>query len=248
MQLFTTAVPLWVSISLVLSMPIPIVMIANLAKTGIKNANLGTPKANKTYWSIIIFYAIYLSYVTIMSLTGVFAENALPPKLIVLTSLPLLLFFMIVVSNLSLYKTILQNTSLQSLVHIHIFRLIGVFFLIVHAYGAIPARFAYIGGIGDIATALSAIIVAKSIANKKPYAIPLTFIWNIFGLLDIISVVATALITTRASIETGSQSVIEMTKFPFAFIPAFAAATIIFLHVSVFRKLRSERLLHPDHI
>jgi hypothetical protein len=238
MQFFTTAVPQWVAASLVLSMPIPIVMIANLAKTGAKNANLGVQKENRVFWSIIVFYTIYLSYVALMSLTGAFAENLLPPKIILLTTLPLLLFFMVVVSNLNIYKTILQNTPLQSLIYVHIFRLIGVFFLIAHAYGAIPATFAYVGGIGDIATAVSAVFVAKAIADKKAYAIPLMFAWNIFGLLDIISVVTTALITTRVSIETGSQSVIEMTKFPFAFIPAFAAATIIFLHVSVFRKLK----------
>jgi hypothetical protein len=122
-----------------------------------------------------------------------------------------------------------------------VFRLIGVFFLISHAYGAIPAQFAYIAGLGDIATAISSIFVAKAIINKKSYAKPLTIAWNIFGILDIVSVLTTAIITTKISIETGSQDVLEITKFPFCLIPGYAPATILFIHLSIFRKLWNER-------
>lgn len=241
MTILTTVVPQWVSILFLLTIPIPIFMIANLAKQAAINTNLTNQKAKLIYNTILIFYLLYFLYVTLTSITGTFLENTLPPKIFFYTTLPLLAFLLLFVSNLKLYKTILQNATLQSLVQIHLFRLIGVFFLIINAYGAIPTKFAYIAGIGDIATALTSIFVAKAIINKKSYSRPLTIAWNIFGLLDILSVLTTAIITTKNAINTGAQGVAEIANFPFCLIPAFAPATIVFLHITIFKKLWNER-------
>jgi hypothetical protein len=241
MNILTTAVPQWVSILFLLTIPIPIFMIANVAKLGAINANLESPKVKLIYKSILIFYGLYFTYVSLTSFTGVFLENTLPPKILVYTVFPLLAFLLLFISNLKLYKIILQNSTLQSLVQVHLFRLIGVFFLITYIYGAIPTKFAYIAGIGDIATALLSVFVARVIRNKKTYSKPLTIAWNIFGLLDIVSVLTIAIITTKLSIDTGSQGVTEIANFPFCLIPAFAPATIIFLHLTIFRKLWNER-------
>jgi hypothetical protein len=106
------------------------------------------------------------------------------------------------------------------------------------AYGAIPKAFAYVAGLGDISIALSSIFVAKAIANKKPYAKPLLIVWNVLDILDIVSVLVGAIITTKISLATGGLGVGEISKFPFCLIPAFAAGTILFLHVGVVRRLR----------
>jgi hypothetical protein len=37
-----------------------------------------------------------------------------------------------------------------------------------------------------------------------------------------------------------TQSLANIAEFPFCFIPAFAPATIIFIHVAIFKKLRKE--------
>ncbi len=240
MNILTPAVPQWVSILFLLSITIPVFMIANVARQGAINANLDSHKSKLVYKAILMFYGLYFFYVSLTSFTGVFLENTLPPKILGYTFFPLLAFLLVVVSNLNLYQTILQNTPLESLVQVHLFRLIGVFFLITNAYGAIPTKFAYIAGIGDIAVALTSIFVAKAIINKKTYAKPLTITWNIFGVLDIVSVLTTAIITTKLALDTGSQGVVGIANFPFCLIPAFAPATIIFLHLSIFRKLRSK--------
>lgn len=241
MNILSTSVPEWVSILFLLTISIPIFMIANLAKQGAINANLENQKIKWIYMTILIFYAIHFTYVSFMSFTGIFQENSIPPKIVLFTTIPLITFFLAVVSNLKIYKIILQNIALQSLVKLHVFRLIGVFFFILNAYGALPNKFAYVAGIGDMATAIASIFVAKAISNTKSYAKPLTIAWNIFGILDIVSVLTTAIITTKLSIDTGSQDVLEITRFPFCLIPAFAPATILFLHLTIFRKMWSER-------
>lgn len=239
METLITAVPIWLSILFLIAIAIPVIMIAKLVKNGAMQANFGAEKANRFYWVVILFYATFLIYASAMSFTGIFLTPSIPPKVVLFTTIPLMAFLMLVVSNLKVYHPILNGIALQDLVGIHIFRLIGVFFILINIFDAIPAPFAYIAGLGDIATALASILVVKAIVNKKTYAKKLTIFWNIFGILDIVSVLVAAIITSKISIETGAQSVVEISKFPFCLIPAFAAATILFLHISIFRKLKS---------
>jgi hypothetical protein len=241
MNILTTAVPAWVSYSFLIALSVAIYKIAKVAQEGAKNAKFNPKQVNKVFFTVIGFYALFFAYVFVASINGLFSENTLPPKILFITTVPLLLFFSLVVFNLTSFKKIQQHLSLDALVKIHLFRLIGVFFLITNAYGAIPTKFAYIAGIGDILTAVTSIFVAKAIISKKTYAKTLTLGWNIFGICDILSVVISALITTKVSIETGSQGLAEMANFPFCFIPAFAPATILFLHIAVFKKLWAER-------
>lgn len=237
MIVFSQYVPIGVSILFLIAICFPIFMIANLAKKGVQNPL----RAKKVYLSIVGFYLAYLAYVSFAAFNGWFEEVSLPPKILRLTMLPLLGFLLIVIFNLPIYKAILKNLQLADLVSIHIFRLIGTFFLILGFYKALPSSISLLAGLGDVITAISSIFVAKAIQNNKSYAITLTWLWNTFGLLDILATSATAFILTKLSIETGSQGVDALAVFPFCFIPAFAPATIIFLHLTVYRKLLLKR-------
>ncbi|MGL5892286.1 MAG: hypothetical protein ACRC3B_20505, partial [Bacteroidia bacterium] len=62
-----------------------------------------------------------------------------------------------------------------------------------------------------------------------------------FGLLDILATSTMAIVFTKLSIETGSGGVDALGKFPFCLIPAFAPPVIIFLHLSLYRKLLVKR-------
>ncbi len=233
MPFLTDIVPHWISILFLLVIPIPIFLIAKLAKKG--SSDLAKGKRNQL--AVLLFYGFYLLYVSIACFQGLFEEVMLPPKILKFTMVPLLLFLLIVVFNLPVYKSMLKKISLPDLVGIHIFRLIGSFFLILGFYQVLPSTIALIAGCGDLITALSSLFVAKSLQENRSYARKLTFAWNTFGFLDIIATSATAFILTKLSIETGSMGVDALGVFPFCFIPAFAPATIIFLHLSIYRKL-----------
>lgn len=234
MHILYSAVPAWVSISFLTAILFPIFMIARLASKGVDDAS----KARYVYCCIIGFYSLYLLYVTIAAFNGWFDEVSLPPKILRMTMLPLLGFLLLVVFNLTIYKAIIKTLPLADLVQVHCFRLMGSFFLILGFYEVLPASIALLAGTGDILTAISSIFVAQALQRNKPYAIPLTWFWNTFGLLDILATSATAFILTKQSIEIGTQGVEALAAFPFCFIPAFAPATIIFLHLSIYKKLR----------
>lgn len=232
MSLLTDLVPSWISIIFLVVIPIPVFLIAHLAKKGSEDST-----RNRNKFAVLIFYAFYFAYVAFACFKGWFNEVSLPPIILKYTMIPLLIFLMLVVFNLPAYRNILRKISLADLVSIHLFRLIGSFFLILGLFKVLPMSIALLAGCGDIITALSSIFVANALKNKKDFAKKLTWVWNTFGFLDIVATSATAFILTKLSIETGSMGVDALGVFPFCFIPAFAPATIIFLHMSIYRKL-----------
>jgi hypothetical protein len=152
-----------------------------------------------------------------------------------------MIFFFGFIFNKPIYWKILDGIPLQSLVRLHIFRFVGVYFLIATYYNALPDHFAILAGLGDMATAFGAIFIAKAIEENKSWSRKATLIWNIFGFWDIVSVLVSAVLTTRYSIQhPENQSIVEISKFPFVWIPAFAPVVIVFMHIAIFKKLKRE--------
>jgi hypothetical protein len=81
-----------------------------------------------------------------------------------------------------------------------------------------------------------AVPVARAVAQKKAWSIKAVYAWNIVGIMDIVTLMTIAVVNAIRS--SGGEK--EMALFPFTWFPAFAPATILFLHVAVFRKLRQK--------
>ena len=225
-------IPIYISSAFLIAIAFPLYMIAALARKHAKPS-----QESPLFFGILIFYIAYLAVVAIGSLNGAFSAITLPPKIIQLTTLPLLLLLMGLVFNLPYYKKLLTAIPANEMVLLHRFRFIGSFFIILWLFGQLPMVFALIAGLGDVITALSSTWVAKQLSSKKANAQKWAMLWNTFGLLDILVTSTTAILLTKASITTGALGVDILAVFPFCFIPAFAPATIIFLHMSIYRKL-----------
>ncbi|MEM8525509.1 MAG: hypothetical protein AAGG68_12785 [Bacteroidota bacterium] len=241
MEFVITDVPTWVAVLFIISFVTPIYLIAQVAKKAYLRANKSDVEAQRVSRNIYFFYAVFLGMIALLSLMGVFAANTLPPRILLIGALPLLLFYFLYIRSSAWFKIILENAPLSDLVKIHLFRFVGIFFFINYYYGTLPKQFAFTGGGGDILTALLAIWVIYVLKQKKKYAISLTWIWNVIGLLDILSVLVTAVLITREAVVTGVEGVAQFGTFPFSWIPAFAPATILFLHIVIFGKLQGRR-------
>ena len=156
------SVPGYLSFIFVLVFLYPIYLIASLAS---RNVHSDQPK--RLFLVIFLFYIIYLSGVSIATLNGAFQEITLPPKIIQFTTIPFLIFLLIVVSQTSTYKQFLHTVKLSELVRLHHFRLIGSFFIVLMLFGQLPKPFALIAGLGDITTALTSIWLARLIHKRK---------------------------------------------------------------------------------
>jgi hypothetical protein len=240
MQATTNIVPLWISALFFICISIPVFQIARAIKQGGLKASLDTNKVSQLFYGSILFYSLFFAYTALLSFSGAFQANTFPPRVILFTMLPLLVFYFFFIFRTKIYWTILAQIPLSTLVRLHAFRLVGIFFIIFWSYNALPTYFAFAAGIGDIFAAVTALLVAKLIDKKNQHYKKITLIWNIVGFWDIVHVIVAALYITKQSIETGSIGVQEMTRFPFCLIPAFAPATIIFLHISIFKKLKMQ--------
>ncbi len=234
-----SSMPLWAIVLFIASFLYSIAFIANPAKQAALNAGITPGKSRNIQLGIFGFYILYLAYVSVLSLKGVFNVNSIPPKVMVLATVPLAIILFVIIGNTGLFKKLLQSITLESLVAIHVFRLVGVFFIILYFYHLLPAKFAFSAEMGDIITALLALPVAKMVSKEKPWWKTAVYAWNIFGMLDIVNLLVIAVIIAKNDMVTGAKGdLTEMTIFPFVWFPAFAPATILFLHTVVFRKLQ----------
>lgn len=237
MTSYLSTVPVWIIVIFIASFLYAITLIANPVKQAALNAGMSADKSRNIQFSILGFYIMYFAYVSILSLRGVFYIYALPPKVIVFAALPLVIILFVIIGNTRLFKQLLRSITLESLIALHVFRLLGVFFIILYFYRLLPADMAFSSGLGDIITALLALPLAKAVSKRKSWSIKAVYAWNIFGAMDILVLITIAIVTTRRAMVTGEQGDLEMMRFPFAWFPAFAPATILFLHTVIFRKL-----------
>lgn len=84
-------------------------------------------------------------------------------------------------AKLSIYE------ALVPMVLIHGLRYLGMVFMVdTQVYEAFPDDLAFTVGMWDFSTAMLAVITAFALKNKWKYAIPLVWVFNIFGFTDLI--------------------------------------------------------------
>lgn len=225
--------PEWISIFFLFVIPLPFILIAMFVRREARKLPVLS-----AFPTVIVFFVLYLAYIIFASYKGWFNLVSLPPRIILLTTIPYIFLLFGILIHTKIYKIIVKNAAIEDLVKLHIFRLIGVFFIILAYHRSLPHYFAFIAGTGDIITALTSIYVVKAIQNKKKYAKKITYIWNIFGVTDILFTIIAANMLTKISIDTGTMGVDTLATFPFCIIPAFAPPTILFLHWTIFKKLK----------
>lgn len=229
--------PEWLSIVFLFAILIAVMLIALFAKR-----NSPSKKQNIVFVSVLLFFVVYFTYVFFAGKLGLFQAVSLPPKILLFTTFPYAIFLFGFIDKLSITKQIFEKSAISDLISLHIFRLIGSTFIILALYDSLPKSFAFIAGFGDVITAITSVFVVNAIKKQKSYAKNLVFVWNIFGLIDIITTAILANVFTKMSIDTGIMGVDTLAKFPFSLIPAFAPPTIIFLHVLIYRKLKKKSL------
>jgi hypothetical protein len=134
------------------------------------------------------------------------------------------------------FRLWLAGLNLRQIVALHILRFVGIYFLVLHGRGELPYAFAVPGGWGDILVATGALILVllvPDLLRRRPWLLA----WNLFGLLDILYVVATAARLGFAD----PQSMQALLRLPLSLLPTFLVPLIIASHVYLFGRLRSER-------
>ncbi len=186
---------------------------------------------------IIIAVIAWLVLAIVVGKYG-FLSNVPPPfPQVVLFGLTLIL--LLLCWKLSVLRDWALNIDIRVLVLVHLSRFVGIYFLVLHSRGELPYAFAVPGGLGDIAVATTAIFVSLISSTSGVKGFRVLLIWNVFGLLDILFVIATA--GRLGMADPGSIN--ALTRLPLSLLPTFLVPIIIFTHIIIFVrliKLRSE--------
>jgi hypothetical protein len=133
--------------------------------------------------------------------------------------------------------------ELPALTALQTFRVGGVFFLIAYAQGALPAGFALPAGIGDIAIGIAAPFVAAALASRRRSALAVAAIWNVLGLVDLVTAVAAGVTHSSSAfgIFAGAVTTDRLARYPFSLIPTFLVPVAVILHGFSLRALARAR-------
>jgi hypothetical protein len=117
------------------------------------------------------------------------------------------------------------HAALQPLLVLHATRYLGMVFLVPTVVGPVlPAGFAVPAAYGDLLAALLALAALVALHARAPIALPLTWLFNVVGLLDLINAFYQGL---RNDVQLGAAY----------FIPTFAVPALVITHLMMFRML-----------
>ena len=130
------------------------------------------------------------------------------------------------------FREWLKSLDLRAIVALHLTRFVGFYFLWLYGRGELPYRFAVPGGWGDIIVASGAVVILASWSGFAKRRLVL-FVWNLYGLVDILFVVATAAAEGRAN--PGSMA--ALLRMPLSLLATFLVPLIISSHALIFARL-----------
>lgn len=181
---------------------------------------------------VVIILLIWCVSAVLLGASGVIASMHPPFPQLILFGLVALLLIAYRLSNE--FRRWLVSVPLKWLVSVHLVRFVGFYFLWLYEHRQLPFAFAVLGGWGDIVVATLALVLLL----LRPRSRMIYQIWNTLGLADILFVVGTA---TRLAF-ADSASMAALLRFPLSLLPTFIVPLIIFTHVVIFLRLKSDRL------
>jgi hypothetical protein len=161
---------------------------------------------------------------------------------------PLILLGFIAVPILGFLAAYLLSASFREyagqipltlLVGSHLWRFIGLVFIIAWLNGKLPAGFAVPEGLGDIVAAAGALVLLPKLRRG---IIPRGWllVWNSWGFLDLMSAITVGVLYSQGPLgllSPGTVTTAWMVTFPISLIPTFFVPLFILVHLLIFRRI-----------
>jgi hypothetical protein len=142
----------------------------------------------------------------------------------------------------------LEQAPLALLAGVHVVRLLGVNFLLLHAGGRLPAPFAPAAGWGDILVGAVALPVAWLVARRANRWRAALTLWNVIGLLDLVDAIALGVLSSPGPLNlihaTADSDL--MSTLPWLLIPGFLVPLLVTMHLAIFWRLYRSSTAAPE--
>ena len=131
---------------------------------------------------------------------------------------------------------------LHWLVAAQVYRVAGGIVLVLWADGRMPWQFALPAGIGDVATASVAVVVAALLARNAIGAHRATYAWCLFGIADIVVATVMGAMTSPAAAHLLALEApnVLIASYPLVMHPFYGVPLALMLHGLVLWRLRRE--------
>jgi hypothetical protein len=149
----------------------------------------------------------------------------------------------IVVARVKSLREAFRRVPLWLLVAVHTVRVLGISFIILYAAGRLPAPFAPVAGWGDIFVGATALPVAWLAYRRPPNARPTLWIWNIFGIADLIAAIGLGVASSPGPLRLifAEPSSAIMATLPWLLIPGFLVPLLFTVHIGIFVRLAKDK-------
>jgi hypothetical protein len=128
---------------------------------------------------------------------------------------------------------------LSLLVGAHLWRFVGVGFVIGWLVGVLPGGFGVPEGLGDIVAAAGALALLPSV-RRGTASRGWLLAWNTWGLVDLVSALTMGLLYSESALgllSAGTPTTRLMVTFPVSLIPTFFVPLFLLVHLLTFKRL-----------
>jgi hypothetical protein len=179
----------------------------------------------------------------IAGLLGIVNEPGRPPLVLLgFIALPILGFVAAYLMSAS-FRAFADSISLTVLVGSHLWRFVGLGFVIGWLKGALPAGFGIPEGFGDIIAALGALALLPRLRRGT---VPRGWLlaWNTFGFIDLISAITMGVLYAQGPLGVLSAGTVTtglLVTFPVSLIPTFFVPLFLLVHALIFKRIADMR-------
>jgi hypothetical protein len=196
----------------------------------------------KTTQKIMLWLVIgWLAVSIIFSLLRLFDQPGAPPTFFGLFLIGPLFSFVLAYAFSKNVRAALFALPLWAITAIHVFRFVGIPFVLGAITRDLPPQFGWPAGVGDITAAVFSIPLAVLLYRKRySEGLRLGFIaWNIFGLIDLFSAVTLGLLYSVSVVGILSEPGLNtrsLSFLPVSLIPTFYVPILMLLHFLALRR------------
>jgi len=187
--------------------------------------------------------SLWFLTVLILGSRGAFVRptGSLPVPILLPIVIPIGLFLMAFRISDRFHAWIL-SIDLGLITGVQAWRFGGFAFLVLYTFKLLPGYFAWPAGVGDMAIAAAAPLLAASLFRNPDFISSRRFvIWNVLGILDLVTAVTLGGLGPLLFHDTGTATGL-MARLPMSLIPTFFVPIFILLHLTTLFQIRDRGL------
>lgn len=184
---------------------------------------------------LLIVVGAWFALALIGGMLNIFNQPGVPPLTVGLFLIVPIVGFTVVYTLSPQVRLAVDSIPLWLITIAHVWRFVGLGFVIGAMVNILPAQFGYPEGIGDIIAASLCLPLAFALRrhDHTPRLRTAFIAWNIFGLIDLVSAIMIGVLYSQSSFGLLRTDVSTqlMTTFPINLIPTFFLPLFILLHM-----------------